>query len=374
MSWSFPTLYKRSLIGKFTYWEISFDGVNKLIIKHGYVDGQEQVNTVEIVTNLSGRTMQEQAYLEANQRYIIKYRKEHYRQGNEPIYDGFKFMKGYKFQDRRDKVKYPVYVQPKLDGIRHRACINSVSEVELVTLEGIKREHFSHIKDELAKFFPYLPSIYGLDGEFYIHGYSLQKIVSITVTRKTEHDNADLMKYFIFDIVIDQQISYVDRYKILLDSYIRYINDGGTTDHFIVIGNDIANNEEEVTNLKNKYVEAGYEGAMIKMPYSSYRFGRSVELLKYKDFDDHEALCVGIEEGTGTDAGTAILVCVMELTEQYPQPRIFKLRMRGDLALRKSYFEHPETVLNKLVTYRHIGYTDDGKPHHATGVSVRDYE
>src|SRR5438132_13642974 len=73
-SWSLPPLYKRSKTGKIMIWEISFDE-KELSMKHGVIDGKIVTDKTSIEINQSGRSIQEQAMIEAHHRFDSKMKK-----------------------------------------------------------------------------------------------------------------------------------------------------------------------------------------------------------------------------------------------------------------------------------------------------------
>lgn len=71
--WSLLPLYKMLANGGMLFWQIGFDGIAHLEIRHGYDDGIIRTDRTEIQVNSSGRNMQEQALQDARQRYKLKY-------------------------------------------------------------------------------------------------------------------------------------------------------------------------------------------------------------------------------------------------------------------------------------------------------------
>ena len=76
-------------------------------------------------------------------------------------------MLAQKFEDREATLEYPVYSQPKLDGIR---CIVQMKDGKIVshTRTGREIETIPHILEELKFFFDLYPNAV-LDGELYNH-------------------------------------------------------------------------------------------------------------------------------------------------------------------------------------------------------------
>ena len=118
-----PILYKRSTNGKVTTWQI-FINNNEHYTTTGYIDG---VKTQSQPTICSGKnvgkknetTPEQQALAEAQAMWTKKVELGSYESIDD--IDTPKFfnpMLAHKFEDYKDKIEYPVYSQPKLDGIR----------------------------------------------------------------------------------------------------------------------------------------------------------------------------------------------------------------------------------------------------------------
>ena len=94
-------------------------------------------------------------------------------------------MLAQKFEDRVDGLSFPLYTQPKLDGVR---CIVYMQDGELVAKsrqENLLMSLFIFLK-KLKPFFEQSPNAV-LDGELYNHDYKndFNKIISL-VHRKNE--------------------------------------------------------------------------------------------------------------------------------------------------------------------------------------------
>lgn len=108
-------------------------------------------------------------------------------------------------------------------------------------------------------------------------------------------------------------------------------------------------------------VAAGGEGLMLKRGDSTYAAGRSRDLLKYKPFDDAEAVVVGYEPGQGRLQGL-----VGSLVVEDPQGRRFRLGSGLTDAERRD-----PPAIGSTVTYAHSGRTADGLPRFARFLRVR---
>lgn len=175
--------------------------------------------------------------------------------------------------------KFPYLATPKIDGIRFLM-------VDGVALSrSFKPIRNKHIQSLLSK---YLPN--GIDGEL-TSGNTFQSSTSSIMTIKGEPD----FKVWIFD--------YVDANEgTILPYYLRMLNFPTIKAPFnfeILTGTSI-NNMEELNKYEQMCLENNFEGAMIRDPFGTYKFGRSTAsdniLLKIKRFSDDEALLIRIEE------------------------------------------------------------------------------
>jgi ATP-dependent DNA ligase len=87
--------------------------------------------------------------------------------------------------------KFPVDVQPKLDGLR---CMVTADDLVLRSRCG-KTYTLPHIADQLAGI---LPTGAIADGELYIHSVPLQAIVSLVTRQQTM---TGMVEFHIFDIL-----------------------------------------------------------------------------------------------------------------------------------------------------------------------------
>lgn len=130
-----PTLYSRTNTGAIQEWTVEINGGSYRTI-HGQVDGKLQTTewTVCIVTN-EGRANQrlpdQQAIFEARAMWQKKLDSGYFESVDD--IDNFKFtepMLAKKYEDRKSKIVFPAYSQPKLDGCLHRETS--------IELEGVK--------------------------------------------------------------------------------------------------------------------------------------------------------------------------------------------------------------------------------------------
>ncbi|MGY1424131.1 DNA ligase [Lysobacter sp. A289] len=120
-------------------------------------------------------------------------------------------------------------------------------------------------------------------------------------------------------------------------------------------------NAGELDERFDAVVAAGGEGLMLHHRLAKYAFGRSDDLLKYKPYQDAEALVVGHTDGRGKYAGMLGALIV---------ERPDGLRFRIGSGFTDAQRAEPPPV-GSHVTYRYNGLTSNGVPRFARFLHIR---
>jgi len=206
-------------------------------------------------------------------------------------------MLAHKFDIKRVDYSKPVYIQPKLDGVR---CL--FTKDGAFSRTGKQFKNLAHVELELIPFFKDNPNII-LDGELYNHElkHDFEKIISLVRKQKpTADDRLDarnLIQYHVYDFISNDKANYRDRMHELACSdiysdYIKYVQAYRVYKH-----------EEALNMHHDAYLAKGYEGSILRLD-GKYKHGRSYDLMKFKDFSDTEATIIGYETGKGKREGT----------------------------------------------------------------------
>lgn len=178
--------------------------------------------------------------------------------------------------ERLEDVSFPVFVSPKLDGIR---CLIHNGIAVSRQLKPIPNKHIQECLKGLPN---------GLDGEL-ILGNSLD-FSSIQSSIMSEEGRPNF-SYVIFDSVLSAP--YSQRLSIFAE-YIR------NHDRARYMPTYKVNSILELLEKEDMFIKSGYEGIMIRSLDSPYKFGRSTVkegyLLKFKRFKDSEAKILDFEE------------------------------------------------------------------------------
>ena len=162
--------------------------------------------------------------------------------------------------------------------------------------------------------------------------------------------------------IMNASADFTERYKIITN-----VTNGA--EYLSLVENISVNSESEIHAAQAKFVEEGYEGAMVRNLKGAYGIGkRSPNLQKVKTFLDGEYQIIGFSEATGNDAGTVIWEC------RVPGGLTFRVRPRGTRETRIDWYQNGNEYIGKQLTVRYQELTDDGIPRFPVGIAIRDYE
>jgi DNA ligase-1 len=207
-----------------------------------------------------------------------------------------KAMLAHKFDDKRVNWSQPVYIQPKLDGVR---CL--FTKDGAYSRAGNKFMNLAHIELALIPFFQQQPDVV-LDGELYNHELrnDFEKIISLVRKQKpTADDRLEAQKLVQFHCY-----DYFD--GVIYDSYKTRMQNLVTADlydkvHYVPAR--LVDSYNYARDIHATFLSEGYEGSIIRLD-GLYKHGRSYDLMKFKDFSDAEATIIGYEEGKGKRTNT----------------------------------------------------------------------
>jgi ATP-dependent DNA ligase len=198
---------------------------------------------------------------------------------------------------------WPLYVQPKLDGVRcliQRDGDDMGFAIRAYSRTGKEWKNIDHILSILAPFFMKHPNII-LDGELYNHNLKndFEKIISLVrKTKPTDEDrleSSEMVQFHCYDI-IDETLTFEERNKFLQGWF-------PNLDTIRDVDTRMVYNTEEVEARHEDFLELGYEGSILRQN-KPYECKRSWTLMKVKDFSDAEATIIGFVEGKGKRKGT----------------------------------------------------------------------
>lgn len=335
-------IYKRDSAGNVRVWFFEQED-NWYRTTSGLLDGVKTTSGKTICTPKSQPTAEAQALFEGNAEMTKKLERDYHRDiKNIDIELMFKPMLAQPYE----KVSFPCFAQPKLDGVR---CIATAAG--LFSRQGKRFLGVPHIEEELAPFFAMNADLI-LDGELYNHDLKddFNQIVSVVKKQKPTAGqlevSAQLVQYHVYDCP-----SIAGPFNERIAAVKQNIDGGGAIK---VVDTRAAVDQAHLDGLYANWMEAGYEGQMVRLN-GAYENKRSKNLLKRKEFQDAEFPVVAIEEGLGNWAGYAKrVVCKL------PDGREFGAGVKGTQAFTKELLGRRESV--GTATIKFFAYTPDGVP------------
>jgi ATP-dependent DNA ligase len=351
------TIYKKTKTGATQEWTIEVVG-NKYRTISGQTDGKKIINEWTIVYGkntgkLNETTDKEQTMKEAVAKRTKKLESgyfENIKHINKTQY--FEPMLASKWEDSKDKITYPIFSQPKLDGIR---CI--VTKDGMFSRNGKPIISAPHIRESLSEVFEVYPELI-LDGELYADKFAndFNKIVSLV--KKTKPTDLDLkeskknIQYWVYDLP-DNDIQFGDRCDRLNELFENY---NAFNKHCVEVETHICNDEDEVMGLYEDYVEKGFEGQMLRTN-GKYENKRSKFLMKHKSFIDEEYTIVDVCEGEGNKTNM-----VGYMTFKTADGKPFKSNVKATFEESEEMFRNRKQLIGKQATIKYFNLTPDGIP------------
>lgn len=275
------------------------------------------------------------------------YERKQYERKARPKHRFFAPMLAHKYP--KYQLALPYYVQPKLDGVR---CI--ASDRGLWSRKNTAITSVPHINKSVLQLLDENLDIAYLDGELYLHGWTLPKISGLARLKLPSEDSLRL-EYHIFDYVPNenyatmpwfQRLERLEKLRKNLPEWIK------------IVRTDKCEEQEDVDFLHERYCKLGYEGTMHRRGMSAYVHKRTSSLLKRKDFHDEEAKIVSVDQGNGTWRGAIKTVGLVD-----SKGIGFSAGVRGDLPQMEQLWAKRERLIGETCTFRYL-YRDKrtGKP------------
>lgn len=393
------SLYALNKDGSYQQWDVWVDG-EEVIVLFGKVDGKIQrkvtVCTPKNVGRANETTAEQQALLEAQSKWEKQYRLG-YRESIEELEteEQMSPMLAHDALKRKKDISYPCYVQPKLDGLR---CLVTFDESGEPVFNSRGNKTYP-IQGKIIQQIKELRKETGFDvfdGEVYLHGLSLQKIVSLAKKWRNEFDiqkemekdlkkakkndpnaiiahpyggySSDDLEFHIFDIpskkpwYVEKDVDGWEESKCRFGSLCQadHIATEDDLSKLKFVFGFVAEDEESVKESIGHYMARGYEGAIIRNFKGLYEFGqRSSDLQKWKEFQETEVYVYDYEIDKNNEV---LLHCRLK------SGVLLKVKMRGTHQYRASCM----SLVGKFITIRFQAYTDEGVPQFASGLYERE--
>ena len=280
----------------------------------------------------------------------------------------YKPMLAYPVSDKPIDYTKPVFIQPKLDGVRCLIQYDN-NKVTAYSRTGKVWKNIEHILEELAPWFKNNQKIV-LDGELYNHDLrnDFEQIISLVRRQKPDDidmlESRDMVQFHCYDIIHPDNNVFEDRSSFIKNC----LPESYCVKHVETLQTD----EAQANFIHTKNLEKGYEGSIVRTN-DAYQNKRSHSLRKFKDFSDTEATIIGFVEGKGKREGTLgkfIMRDADGIEFGCPPGKGYNYKNLKDLLHRAQwYVDHKATA-----TFTYFERTKANSYRHPLFKCIRDYE
>lgn len=370
-----PTLYKYDSKGKVRVWDVEVgcgDESSTVFQSYGLLGGKIVTNKYTAKGKNIGKanetTPQEQAILEAEALHRKKIKIDDYAVNVEDSGKQLRPMLAHDFLKVPHKLKLPCIAQPKLDGVRGLAYLNDEGQVEVQSRKGELYFVSAHLSDQLSKLLVFMETVSGMDvtidGEYYIHGTSLQSIVGAAKKQKPLTND---LEFHIFDCIFSadgkaDDCKFVDRYSSVAAAIMTVGKESLRS--LVLVEVYKCDTIETVEAQLDLYGADGYEGIMLRED-AAYELGkRSYTLIKYKKFMDAEFVIVGHEVDK-----IGGIKWIVEVTTKLGTV-LCAVRPKGENSYREGLVAVAESYYGKLLKVKFQSYNKYGNLDFPVGIEL----
>lgn len=360
MKQQFPTLYAKNKNGVWKEWNIMVEKKDDKTIllhtQHGQHGGKMIMDTMIITKEKRGyKDLWEQAIATAQSKWKHKHERESYQTTMKEDKKETTLLRPMlaKTLDKGKHLVFPLYIQPKIDGLR---CLAQWKEgqVYLYSRTGCPFLGLDNIRNDLTGYFQKNPNIV-VDGELYSNDIPFEELSGYCRRKKTIPSHQKVI-YHVFDIVL---------LNTCFQERLQYFPTETENIHRVPT-KEIDKMEQVKENLM-RYMEDGYEGIILRNRQGLYQDGhRSWDLQKYKLFQEEEFIITGYTEGTGREEGMVVWQC------ETKQGKIFHVRPRGGYKAREQMFQDAKQYIGKKLTVCFQEYTREQIPRFPVAKAIRE--
>lgn len=352
-------LYRRNNNGVPTVWWAELDsGTNSITVFYGLVRGNIR-KKVYAVTQKDGQKELESRYNDKIKQGYIYLNELCDMQGLPPVEDGdndtlFNFLNTYLPKDLSNgnsnlllpmlaktysgniwkKINY-LYGQYKINGLR--CIITAYTQNDMFkpvrlrfqSREGIIWNTLENLSDYLLSVIPaniirdMIDGYVALDGEIYLPGYTINQINHFVKDSNCPENK--LLQFWCYDIMMEGDQSSRNDYRYGIKSptsFYNIENHYGNIERFIVLPSRYINNDNEAIETRNHYINIGFEGLILRNPYTDYQYGRrrANYMEKFKDAAEGDFIILDIYKEKKRDL--PILLCKNDINDEKFETRL----------------------------------------------------
>ena len=195
-----------------------------------------------------------------------------------------------------------------------------------------------------------------LDGELWLGRGRFAELSGIVRTQHPDHQAWQSVRYQLFDLpsqlsTFDQRLADLKHLTEQLD--LPWLN---------VVAHEKFANHQALQQRLEQLSQAGAEGLMLHRGSAYHQLGRSDDLLKYKLYEDTEAVIIGYSQGQGQFSGL-----MGALVVRLNDGKTFKIGSGFSLQERQN-----PPAIGQTITFRYNGKTANGLPRFARFMRVRE--
>lgn len=367
LSREFPILYGQDKTGKTKVWRASVflnpTGTAYSLIEYGQLSGKMQSSRRDVTVGKNVGKKNEtsplqQCLQETERKWIDKRDKENYSENvnSESSEEERTYSPMLAQTLKKDKLQFPCYVQPKIDGLR---CLFYRRNGEWVAQSrtGATFTTVDHIKAVL----PLLREGEVFDGELYTTRIPFETLAGLIKKKKLTSEDLEKLRqveYHCYDMYMEDT-TFEERHERLSSLSLEY--------PIVRVETTLIDSVEEFDKKFSEYTTSGFEGIMIRSITGKYALNyRSKDLCKYKEFEEGEYKIIGYTQGDGRDAGTVIWIC------ETPEGKVFHVRPRGTVEHRSEWYQSGKENVGKMLTVVYQNLSEQGVPRFPVGKAIRD--
>jgi DNA ligase-1 len=273
------------------------------------------------------------------------------------------------------KVVFPVYVSPKLDGIRglQRGVVMSRS---------FKPIPNAFVQSELGG-----KALFGLDGELIVGSPTDHDCIRTTTSGVMSDDKTPDFTYYVFDNTSVPETTPFDARLASLHNYPSH-------PRIKIVPHTLVANMDDLDEYEAQMLTMGYEGIMLRDPKGPYKYGRATVnqgwLLKVKRFTDAEMVITDVEEEMHNDneAKKNALGRTERSTHQanmvgkgtmgtlvgtdIATGADMRIGTGFDAQQRKDFWFARKALIGKIAKYKYFEHGTMDRPRHPVFIALRD--
>lgn len=212
-----------------------------------------------------------------------------------------------------------------------------------------------------------------LDGELYLPGYSVNDINSFVKNSTLKQHY--LLQYWCYDLCYDNMTAthrmnmkrkWCDRaYWVDIKSKEDHLNN---KNQFVLLSNNFINNYDEAITSRDKFINYGFEGLILRNPNTEYQFGkRNQAMFKFKKRDDGKFIIVDIKS-ENKRKNLPLFVLRNDINEE-----LFECSINKSQDVQREILINKEKYVGKYMFVEYFERSGIAQvPFHARGVNIED--